>query len=65
MNVDRALIVQKAGNELERFSLELAEKYELTYAERMSILGQMIASAAKWEIRRESDLGNTLSPGSG
>jgi len=49
----RTLIVQKARHAFEAFLLELEQDHALTYGEVLSLLGNAIASLAKYQIRSE------------
>ena len=49
----RTLVVEQARNELVSFMIALEQKYELTFGEMYSILGNKIADLAKYQIRAE------------
>lgn len=50
---ERTMIVNQARTDLEGFLIDWEKKYELTYAEVFSILGDRIANIAKYAIRAE------------
>ena len=49
----RSQIVTKARSDFDMFLLDLEKKYELTFGELFSILGNSIANLAKYQIRGE------------
>lgn len=49
----RATLVRQAQNELENAALAIQERYQLTTAEYIAILAELIQSEAKAAIRTE------------
>lgn len=49
----RSQIVTNARLEFDKFLLDLEQKYELTFGEMFSIIGNAIANLAKYQIRHE------------
>ena len=49
----RTLVFEQARNELVSFMIALEQRYELTFGEMYSILGNKIADLAKYQIRAE------------
>jgi hypothetical protein len=60
----RAAVYDFAHNELDKFVIDLCDKYKLTYGELFGILGQVMCSWARWQVkdeREEDKHGKTVS----
>jgi hypothetical protein len=49
----RSMPTAKAHNELDKAFIDIIEKYNLTYAEAVNILGQIICSLSKLCVNEE------------
>lgn len=50
---ERVFLVQEAKTEIEMSILKIANAHDLTFGEVMSILGSVIQTSAKYQIREE------------
>lgn len=60
---ERVFPVQEAGIKLKQAICEIAEKYELTYAELFALLGEQVMQWSKYAIREERHPGDPDRPG--